>query len=99
MKIQFITRRMPGVSNEQIATMRLQEAAAVWKLVARGVIRELWFCPDRPAVVGMLECASLEAARATMRALPMPAAGLIDFEFLSLMPYDQFGLLFAEEFK
>lgn len=99
MKIQFITRRAPGVSNEQIAAMRPREAAAVWKLVASGVIREIWFCPERPAVIGMLECASIEEARATMRTLPMPVAGLIDFEFFTLLPYDQFGMLFDERFK
>ena len=71
----------------------------MWKLVANGVIREIWFCPERPAVAGMLECASVDEARATLRALPMPAAGLIDFEFLTLQPYDQFGLLFDEKFR
>lgn len=99
MQILFMTRRMPGVADAAIAARRLEEAAAVWKLVARGMIRDIWFAPDRPAVVGLLECASLEEARATMGALPMPAAGLIDFEFLTLAPYDQFGMLFDARFK
>jgi hypothetical protein len=47
----------------------------------------------------MLECEGLEQARAVLQALPMPAAGLIDFDFHRLLPYDQFGLLFREEFR
>jgi hypothetical protein len=52
-----------------------------------------------PAVFGMLECEGLEQARAVLQALPMPAAGLLDFAFHRLLPYDQFGLLFREEFR
>lgn len=97
MKILFRTKRQPGVGNEQIAALRLQEAAAVWKLVAAGTIREIWFSPDGPAVIGMLECDGLTAAQRAMGALPMPAAGLIEFEFFRLQPYDQFALLFRPE--
>jgi muconolactone delta-isomerase len=99
MKILFRTRRLPGVIDAQIVALRLQEAAAVWKLVAAGTLREIWFSPDGPAVFGMLECEGLEQARAVLQALPMPAAGLIDFDFHRLLPYDQFGLLFREEFR
>ena len=98
MKILFITRRHAGVSTEQIAALRLQEAAAVWRLLIGGVVREIHFCPEKPAVIGVLECAGLEEAASILRDLPMPAAGLIDFDFYSLRPYDQFGLLFREEF-
>lgn len=97
MKILFKTRRLPGVTHEQIVALRLQEAAAVWKLVAAGTLREIWFSPDGPAVFGTLECEGLDEARAVMSALPMPTAGLIDFDFHRLLPYDQFGLLFRPE--
>jgi len=96
-KILFKTRRLPGVTTEQIVTLRLQEATAVWKLLAAGTLREIWFSPDGPAVFGTLECDSLDDAKAVMAALPMPAAGLIDFDFHRLLPYDQFGLLFRPE--
>ena len=99
MKILFKTRRQPGVTDEQIQALRLREAAAVWKLVASGTLREIWFSPDGPAVLGLLECDGVEQAREVMRALPMPAAGLIDFDFHRLLPYDQFALLFKEEFR
>lgn len=99
MKVLFKTKRMPGVTAEQIGALRLDEAAAVWRLVAQGTVREIWFSPDGPAVLGMLECDTLEQAHSVMRSLPMPAAGLIDFDFFRLQPYDQFGLLFRPEFR
>lgn len=99
MKILWMTRRQPGVGTEQIVALRLAEAAAVWKLVASGALREIYYCAEGPAVIGILECASLDEARVTMAALPMPAAGLIDFDFFALRPYDQFGLLFRNEFQ
>jgi len=105
MRVLFMTRRLAGVGSEQIAATRLREAAAVWKLVAAGVLREIHFCAGgrngegAPTVVGLLECDDLAAARATLAALPMAREGLIDFDCYALAPYDQFGLLFRDEFK
>lgn len=99
MKVLFITHRLPGVSTEQIVALRLAEAAGVWKLVASGSIREIYYSPARPAVIGILECGNLDQAREIMATLPMPTAKLIDFDFFTLQPYDQFGLLFRAEFQ
>ena len=99
MKFLFMTYRLPGVNTEQIAALRLAEAAAVWKLVASGSIREIYYSPERPAVIGMIECESLDQARQIMATLPMPSAKLIDFDFFTLEPYSQFALLFRAEFQ
>jgi quinol monooxygenase YgiN len=94
MKILFITKRKADVTSEQIAALRLEEVPAVWRLVKAGSLREIYFSPERPAVVGVLECENIDRARELLGMLPMAAAGLIDFELLSLQPYDQFELLF-----
>ncbi len=96
MKILFKTRRNPGVSTEQIVAMRLDEAAAVWRLVTSGFIREIYFSPEGPAVFGVVEAENIDIARQALHRLPMPAAGLIDFDIYSLQPYDQFALLFRD---
>jgi muconolactone delta-isomerase len=96
-KILFKTRRNAGVSTEQIAAMRLDEAAAVWRLVSTGFVREIYFSPEGPAVIGVVEAESTEEARQALQRLPMPAAGLIDFDLFSLQPYDQFALLFGKQ--
>jgi muconolactone delta-isomerase len=94
MKVLFITRRNPSVTSEQIAALRPEEVRAVWRLVKAGTLREIYYTAERPAVVGVLECAGAEEARAIMATMPMAQHGLIDFEFLPLTPYDQFELLF-----
>lgn len=96
MKVLFKTRRAPGVSSEQIAAMRLDEAAAVWSLLTSGFLREIYFSPEGPAVIGVVEAETVAAAREKLLGLPMPAAGLIDFDLHSLQPYDQFALLFGK---
>ncbi len=95
MKLLFITRRLPGATTEQIAALRLEEVAEVWRHVKSGALREIYFSPERPAVVGMLECASVQEARTLLRGLPMARAGLLDFDIFPLQPYDQFELLFS----
>jgi hypothetical protein len=94
MEILFITPRNAGVTSDQIAAARRDEVRAVWQLVKAGTIREIYFSPERPAVVGVLECASVDEARGIMTSLPMARLGLIDFEFHSLAPYDQLEMLF-----
>ena len=94
MKLMFITRRRTGVSDAQIAEARPDEVRAVWALVKAGQLREIYFAPERPAVIGMVEVASRETAEEMLAALPMARRGLIEFELLTLRPYDQFELLF-----
>lgn len=94
MKVLFVTKRTAGTTTEQIAALRLEEVPAVWQLLKAGSLREIYFSPERPAVVGVLECASVDEARQILGMLPMAAAGRIDFDLLSLQPYDQFELLF-----
>jgi hypothetical protein len=97
MQILFKTRRLAAATTEKIVALRESEAAAVWKLFAAGTLRQIYYSPDGPTVFGVLECNGIDAARATMSALPMPVAGLIDFDFYRLQPYDQFALLFRPE--
>jgi predicted aconitase with swiveling domain len=58
------------------------------------VIRELYFQADQTAAVLMLECAEIAAAEAALAALPMVAAGLIEFEVLPLRAYPGLARLF-----
>lgn len=90
---------MPGVSDAQIAPLAEAEAAAAFALYASGVFRSMHMLPDRPGAMVVLECASIEAARATMSALPMVKAGLIDFDYSRMLPYTSARALFREEFK
>ncbi len=73
----------------------VEEAKSVWQLYQDDVIREAYFRADRNAAVLVLECADVREARRTLAQLPLVSAGLIEFEFIPLIPYPGFSRLFA----
>lgn len=95
MRILAIERELPLPMHRNLRDVLRDEAAAVWDLQKRGIIRDIWFTKtDRRAVV-MLECADTEDARAHLATLPLVRAELIDFMLLELGAYDGFERLFA----
>jgi hypothetical protein len=97
MKILALELEMPGHTSGDFALHLKAEAERVWALYQEGVIRELYFRADRGEAVLVLECTSLDEARAALDALPLVRAGLIDFELIPLRPYPGFARLFVEE--
>ena len=96
MKILAITKRQPGATSRHIQALQVPEALAVWRHMRDGFVREIYFDPDRPAVVLVLEASSTDDARARLATLPMVAQGQIDFEILVLGHYSQLSHLFGE---
>jgi hypothetical protein len=94
MKILAMTCRQPGATSERIQSLQRREVVEVWKLIAEGTIREIYFDRDRPCVVLVLEADSVADARAKLAHLPMVTEGQIDFDFLTLGPYTQLATLF-----
>jgi muconolactone delta-isomerase len=99
MKVLAISKRPEGVAAEQVAEHAVPEAARVWEHYCAGRIRELYFCPDRPAAVVVLECRDGAEAREILGTLPMVKAGVLDFDILPLQPFDHFERLFRDEFR
>lgn len=73
------------------------EARRVYALQQADVIREIHFRADRHEAVLILECDTLDAARAALDTLPLAQAGLITFEIIPLKPYPGLARLFAEK--
>ena len=71
------------------------EAAAVWDLQKRGVIRDIWFTTSRRRAVILLECSGALEARNHLADLPLARQGLSDFEVLELCTYDGYERLFG----
>lgn len=95
MRILAIERELPNapaVTMEQILRV---EAACVWDLQQRGIIRDIWFTAAGNHAVIMLECASATEARQHLAMLPLVHAGVIDFTVHELRSYDGFERLFA----
>ncbi|MBI5667763.1 MAG: superoxide dismutase [Chloroflexi bacterium] len=97
MKFLAIEQDTPGSGDRFTADLLKAEAARAWELHQAGIIRELYFRADRDEAILMLECASLDDARAALESLPLVRAGLIAFETIPLVAYPGFARLFEEK--
>jgi hypothetical protein len=97
MKILAIEHEHPNLTREDFQPHLAAEAARAWELHQAGLIRELYFCPERSAAVLVLECRDLDHARDVLASLPLVQAGLIDFELLALSAYPGFARLFVSD--
>jgi hypothetical protein len=97
MKILAMEIETEGVKPEQFQPHLRAEAACVWELYQKGVIRELYFRADRSEAVLILECGGTDEAKEILASLPLVQAGLIKFEIVPLIPYTGFGRLFGDQ--
>ncbi len=96
MKILAIEREGPGCNPDFFQPLLKAEANRVWDLQQCGFVREIWFIASDHTAVIILECESVEDARAQLQKLPLVQAGLINFDLLPLVPYDGFARLFEK---
>ncbi|MCX6952317.1 MAG: superoxide dismutase [Verrucomicrobia bacterium] len=95
MRILAIERELPLPMHRNLQDLLREEAAVVWELQKRSIIREIWFTKaDRRAVI-MLECADVAEARKHLATLPLVRAELIDFALHELCTYDGLERLLA----
>lgn len=95
MQILAIERELPAPPVLNIEDLLRVEAACVWDLQKRGIIRDIWFTAAGNHAVIMLECAGGTEARQYLAMLPLVHAGVIDFTIHELREYDGFERLFA----
>lgn len=96
MRILALERENPNVSPEEFMPLLDDEAIKVWELYQEQVIREMYFRAERSLAVLMLECSDVDEAKRILSELPLVSAGLIDFDYLPLIPYSGFSRLFAD---
>jgi muconolactone delta-isomerase len=97
MKILALEKDLPGVSESRFTSEILkEEAARAWQLHQSGAIRELYFRADRDAAILILECTSVDEARAVLSTLPLVRDKLIDFDVIPLAAYPGFARLFQD---
>lgn len=95
MHILAVERDLPLPVHRNLHDLLRDDAAVIWDLQKRSVIRAIWLTrADRRAVV-MLECPDAARAREHLATLPLVRAELVDFTLLELCPYDGFERLFA----
>ncbi|HEY5551941.1 MAG TPA: muconolactone Delta-isomerase family protein [Opitutaceae bacterium] len=97
MRILAIERDLPAPPAPNIKELLRAEAACVWDLQKRGIIRDIWFTVEGHNAVIMLECRDATEARQHLATLPLVQAGAIDFSIQELRSYDGYERLFATE--
>ena len=93
MQILALDKILPGATEEKIMSILKEEALKGWELHAAGTFRQLYFRTDRPGAVIMMECASVEEARAVLDTLPLVKEGLVDFDIIPLGAFLPLGML------
>jgi muconolactone delta-isomerase len=96
MKILALERELPQATADKFQPLLKDEARRVWELQQTGALREIYFDAARHTAVLVLECTDAEEARQLLRGLPLAAAGLIEFEVITLAPYTGFARLFTD---
>ncbi|WP_109437103.1 hypothetical protein [Aquimarina sp. AU119] len=94
MQILAIDKMKEGVNDEILTPHLPQELAATINLYLEEKIRTFYFRKDRPGVVFILECESIEEARKTLDQLPLVQEGFLDFEYIPLGPLEPLKMLF-----
>lgn len=97
MKILALETENAGIEKDRFKPFLAEEAAKVWELYQKGVLRELYFRTDMDAAVLILECSDVKEAEEVLSTLPLVRENLISFQLIALKPYPGFKRLFKEE--
>jgi muconolactone delta-isomerase len=99
MKFLAMSRRVPGVGNDQVATHAVAEAMQAFRLMRSGVFDQLYFSPDWNGAVLLIQAASRDEAQAALDTLPMVRERVISFDLWQLEPFDHYHRLFSLEHR
>ncbi|OEV02182.1 MULTISPECIES: muconolactone Delta-isomerase family protein [Streptomyces] len=92
MQFLVMTRRYSDrYSEEEFAAVLPEETAAVRKLYADGVLRQIWLRGDGPGACFLLEAGSPQEAQAAVDTLPLARKEMSEFRVVPLRPYGGFG--------
>jgi muconolactone delta-isomerase len=84
MKILVMMDLVPGTTPDQLVPYLKEEASRAWELHKQGVFRDMNFRTDRPGVVNIVECPSVEEAKEILETLPLARAGFMTFQVIPL---------------
>jgi hypothetical protein len=95
-KIFGFGRAREGVTWADMAPVMQPEAAHVWSLYARGIVRDAWVRTDAPGAVYVLESSPAQARRA-LDQQPLTRGGLVSFELVPVGPFTPLSMLFGTQ--
>jgi hypothetical protein len=93
MRILAIEKELKPLQAETAREILREEAACVWALKKKEVIRDIWFTVRDKCAVVVLECGSEDEAKRHLATLPLVRERFIAFEVHALRTYDGFDRL------
>ena len=87
MKILVLLTIVGKPDPKEIEKLQEPEAQAVWALLEKQVVEEIYLRQDHSGAVLVLRADTLDAARAAVDGLPMVEAGLLAADYVVLDPY------------
>ena len=97
LKIIALEKENEYVSEKNFQALLREEAAVVWKLYQRNILREIYFRSDKKNAVLILECDSIQQADKILADLPLVKNNIIKFELIGLKPYNGLERLFESK--
>ena len=82
-----------GFTQEQFAKIMPQEVRATVQIYLDGKIEQWWAKGDGKGVVFILDCKSIEEAKALLEGLPLITGKLASFEYMELRPLTPLRIL------
>lgn len=89
----------PGVERGQIMKVMPQEVRETVQLYLDGKIQQWYSKEDGKGVVFLMNCRTVEEAKAVMETLPLSKAGLVNLEFTALSPLKPLQVLMGPPAK
>ena len=96
MQILAVDKISEGVTPAILEPHLPQELAATINLYLQEKIRTFYFRKDRPGVVFIMECHSVQEAKEILATLPMVQEKLLDFDLIPIGPLMPLGRLFKQ---
>ncbi|MDE2481329.1 MAG: hypothetical protein KGN02_03970 [bacterium] len=89
--LAVLRRRTEAFADADFAPLLDDEAEALRRLYAEGIVRAAWSRGDTPGACLMLEADSEYAARTALARLPLVAKEMIEAQLIPLRGYRGFG--------
>ena len=98
-KIQFLvfSRLNAGITKTQIAPVLKDEVEKTWQLQMAGIIKDIYYVSDKSGVVFTIEAKDTADANNILSVLPLMKQNLIHFDYVGLIPYNGYDILFTKE--
>jgi hypothetical protein len=93
MKVFAVGAITKPLTPEQRQEIMPKEVPDTLKLYLDGAIEQFWFRTDKPGVVFLMNAESVGEAKSKLDALPLTAAGFLQYDLMPVGPLAPLGLL------